>query len=69
MHSETANEIISKLKKLKKLADKGVAGEAEAAKRLLERVAKKHGIDLASISSDVKRFSVKASGWRLSLIF
>ena len=69
MQSEAANEIISRLKKLKSLADKGVDGEAEAAKRLLEKVAKKHNIDINSISSDVKRFSVKSTGWRLSLIF
>lgn len=46
--------IIEKLKKVKKLADRGEAGEALAAKALLLKLLEKHGLTLEDIETDVK---------------
>jgi len=47
--------IKERLSKLKALADRGVAGERDAAERLLREIAANNGISLDDIGSDVER--------------
>lgn len=46
--------IIEKLKKVKTLAERGEAGEAKVAKRLLDLLLSKHGLTIEDITDDVK---------------
>jgi len=46
--------IIEKLKKVRALAERGEAGEAQAAKLMLDRLLSKHGLTIEDITDDVK---------------
>lgn len=46
-------ELIAKIQKIHALAERGVGGEAENAKRILEAVARKHGLTEEDLSDIV----------------
>ena len=48
-------QIKERLAKMKALAERGVGGERDAAERLLQEIAAKHGISLDDIGSEVER--------------
>ena len=64
------DRIMSRLAKMKALADGGVGGERENAARLLEDVARRYGVDLSALNGEEleKRhdYDIKR-GWRLDL--
>ena len=47
--------IIEKLNKIKNLAEKGIAGEALAAKRALENLLKKYNLTMEDLTNDIKK--------------
>lgn len=49
------DKIIDKLKKLLALAERGEAGEARNARRILETELRKHGLTLEDLSSEVRK--------------
>lgn len=63
-------DIISRLKKLKALTERGVGGESINAEELLNRIAKENGIDLNALD-DVnrkKRYTKCPRGWKQHLM-
>lgn len=62
-------QIKERLAKMMALAERGVGGERDAAERLIQEIAAKHGISLDDIGSEVERehvVSVKKS-WQLQI--
>ena len=68
----TTQAIIARLAKMKALAIGGVDGEREAAARLIEKVALRHGIDLDTIDGqdeeETLHFLDTPRGWKLALV-
>lgn len=65
------DRILSRLRKLKALAEKGTEGERDSAAALLQAVAAEHGIDLDSLADDEAEVDWTLpfkAGWRLDLI-
>lgn len=71
MESVSARDrILTRLRKLKALADNGAAGERDSAAALLQAVAAEHGIDLDDIADDEAEREWQLpfkTGWRLDL--
>ena len=53
--TKTFESLKDKLKKLMALAERGCGGEAENAKRLLERICAANGIDLGQLNDEEKK--------------
>lgn len=65
------DRILSRLRKLRALAEKGTEGERDSADALLQAIAAEHGIDLDSLADDEAEVDWALpfkSGWRLGLI-
>lgn len=64
------DRILSRLRKLKALAEKGTEGERDSADALLQAIAAEHGIDLDSLADDEAEVDWTLpfkDGWRLDL--
>ncbi len=62
--------ILDKLKKIQELAKRGEPGERDNAQKLLEELAAKYGVDLDSISEDIKTKAVfqYSTSWERKLL-
>jgi hypothetical protein len=63
-------KIIDRLKKIKELAERGVQGEAQAAKLLLEKLLKQHNITIEELSDEKREeCSFNADNRTLAVLF
>lgn len=68
--NETPQEVLLKVKKIKALAERGIGGEKEAARKLLAALCAKYGISEEEISEEKKytySFHVRTSVLKLFL--